>query len=141
MNRLRSCIALGAAFWLSAGAFDTLIVLRPETVDWDMAYFGIAATVDWMMYRMTPRFIGGALCRHVEALCIASIVANALGFALYLADTPPDIYNWIIKGINYALAIRLTITGGGDAINYFDLRGMVRGAFTRRVGYQAKEAQ
>lgn len=141
MNRLRSRFALLLLFWGSAKGFDVLITTRPPGEYWDMAYFGSAATVDWAMYRLTPLFVAGDLRRDVEALCIASIVTNALGFALYMADSPPSIYNWIIKGINYVLAIRLTIMGGGDVFNYFDWRGLVRGAFTGRLDHQAKEAK
>lgn len=141
MNPLRARIALLLLFWGSAKVFDALITARPPGEYWDMVYFGSAATIDWMMYRASGRFLAGDLLRDVEALCIASIVTNALGFALYMADSPPSIYNWIIKGINYVLAIRLTIMGGGDVLNGFDWRGLVRGAAFRRLDHQVKEAK
>lgn len=103
-----------------------------------MAYFGGAATVDWIMYHLSSRFVGGKLCRDVEALCIASIVTNALGFALYMAEFPPSVYNWMILGINYVLAIRLTLMGGGDVLNSTYWRDMVR-SFNRGRPYRAKE--
>lgn len=138
MNRLRSRIALGLVFLVTAKAYDALSPCRPIGEFWDMAYFGGAATVDWFMYRISRRFVGGALCRDVEALCIASIVTNALGFALYMAEYPPSIYNWIIAGINYVLAIRLTLMGGGDVFHPTYWRDMVRGFASGRP-YRAKE--
>lgn len=138
MNRLRSRLALAVLFYATAKAFDAVIPLRPHGEFWDMAYFGGAATVDWFMYHTCHRFIIGKLCRDVEALCIASIVTNALGFALYMAEFPPSIYNWMILGINYVLAIRLTLMGGGDVLNSTYWRDMVR-SFNRGRPYRAKE--
>lgn len=138
MNRLRSRLVLALLFWCSAKAFALMIPCRPAGEYWDMAYFGGAATVDWAMYHLCHRFIGGKLCRDVEALCIASIVANALGFGLYMADSPPSLYNWTISGINYVLAIRLTLMGGGDVSNNNNWRDLVRG-LTRGRAYSAKE--
>lgn len=138
MNLLRSRLILLALFWSTGKAFDLLITKRPSGEYWDMAYFGSAATVDWFMYQLCQKFTTGKLCRDVEALCIASIVTNALGFALYMASSPPTIYNWIIMGINYVLVIRLTVMGGGDVLNYHHWRDMVRGFIGRRT-YIAKE--
>lgn len=134
-------LALGAAFIITGNAFDHATDGLPYAPVFCLLYYGGAATVDLFMFRITRLFVSGALQKDVEALCIASIVTNALGFALYVADSPPSIYNWIIKGINYVLAIRLTIMGGGDVFNDFDWRGLVRGAFNGRVDHQAKEAK
>lgn len=106
-----------------------------------MAYFAGAATVDWMMYRLTPQLVEGKLCRDIEALCIASMLTHAIGFALYMAWYPPYFHNWIIKGINYVLAFKLIYTGGGNAFNDIDWRGLVRSAFLRRSNHMAKEAK
>lgn len=138
MNRFRSRLALLFVFLGSAKVFALLISYRAEGEYWDMAYFGSAATVDWFMYHLCHRFISGKLCRDVEALCIAFIVTNALGFGLYMADNPPSLYNWMISGINYVLAIRLTLMGGGDVFNNNHWRDLVRG-ITRGRAYSAKE--
>lgn len=138
MNRLRSRLALAVLFYATAKAFDALIPHRPIGEFWDMAYFGGAATVDWFMFYACRRFVSGALLRDMEALCIASIVANALGFALYMAEDPPTVYNWIIAGINYVLAVRLTLMGGGDVFNSTYWRDLVR-SFVRGRSYSAKE--
>lgn len=136
---LRAC--LGALFYATFKAFAYAAPLRPSGEDWDMVYFAGAATVDWIMYRITPLLTEGTLCRDIEALCIASIVAHAIGFALYMAWSPPYFHNWIIKGINYVLAIRLIYTGGGDVFNHNYWRDMVRGDIPRRARHVDKEAQ
>lgn len=141
MKPLRSLIFLGALFWLTFKVFEVAIAMRPYGEGWDMAYFAGAATVDWMMYRLTPRFVEGKLCRDIEALCIASILVHAIGFALYMAWSPPYFHNWLIKGINYVLAIRLIFTGGSNVFNNIDWRGVVRGALLRCQNNLAKEAQ
>lgn len=141
MNKLRFRLGLGFMFLATGFIFDKAISARPYGEYWDMAYFGSAATVDWMMLRLCGVFIKGKLQRDVEALCIASIVTNALGFALYMADSPPDLYNWVIRVINYVLAIRLIFMGGGDALNYSHWHRLVRGVAARCAGNLAKEAQ
>lgn len=139
MNRLRSRIALLLLFMMTAKTFDLVIPYRPSGEYWDMAYFGSAMTVDWLMFHMCRRFISGKLCRDVEALCIASIVTNALGFALYMAEYPPSIYNWMILGLNYVLAIRLTLMGGGDVPNTTHFWDLVRGVARGRVHLYSKK--
>lgn len=141
MSSLRSRICLGLIFYGSFKAFAHLIPLRPAGEQWDAAYFAGAATVDWLIFRITPLFARGQLCRDIESLLIASIATHAFGFALYMAYAPPSIHNWIIQGINYVLAIRLITTGGSDVFNGIDVRGILRGLAAGRAGHQAKEAQ
>lgn len=138
MNKLRSRIALLLLFYGTAKAYDAIIPLRPEGEFWDMAYFGFAASVDWFMFHVCHRLISGKLLRDIEALCIASIVINALGFALYMAEYPPSIYNWMIAGVNYVLVIRLILMGGGDVFNNTHWRDMVRSVASGH-SYSAKE--
>jgi len=137
MNTLRDRLSLWCLSLSTGYAFASVISARPAGEYWDMAYFGSAATVDWAMYYFCSAYLSGKLCRDMEALCIASIVANALGFALYMAEYPPTIYNLMIAGLNYVFAIRL-LMGRGDVFNYSHWRDLVRGAVSRR-SYFAKE--
>jgi len=131
---------LGFIFWVSAKVFDYVLPFRPSGEEWDIAYFCGAATVDWILYRITPLFVEGKLSRDVEALLIASITTHALGFALYMAFSPPSIHNWIIQGINYVLAIRLFYSGGCDAFTGTDCLGAFRRtAFRRSCHVDARE--
>lgn len=122
MNTWPACALLGALFYAVAKSFDRLIPFRPSGEFWDMAYYLLAATCDWLLFRNAHWFVRGKLHRDIQALYTASIVANAFGYVLYLAWSPPSFYNWIIQGINYAIAIRLIITGGHDVLNHFDNR-------------------
>jgi len=137
MNPWRNCFALAVVFYLTAKTFDLIIPYRPKGEFWDMFYYGSAATIDWMMFKLTPLFVSGKLYRDVQALCIAYIVANAFGFYQYMAYAPPSTYNWTIKGLDYALAIRLIFTGGSNALNDFDWSGMVRSFIARCSSHQA----
>ena len=141
MKALRSLVFLGVLFWLTFKVFEAVIAMRPPGEKWDIAYFVGAAVVDWMMYRLTPHFVEGKLCRDIEALCIASMLVHAVGFALYMAYSPPYFHNWTIRGLNYVLAFKLIFTGGSNVLTHFDWRGVVRGAFLRRQDNLAKEAQ
>ena len=147
MNTALRRIALAAVFYLTAKIFD--ILLKPNLPDGYyglVLYFGAAASVDWFMFYNCPRFVAGSLCRDMEALCIASIVVNALGFSLCMAPSPPlpypDAYSWAIQGINYVLAIRLLFVGDGNVLHHFNLlhwRAVVRGAFHGYTNHAAEE--
>lgn len=118
--------------YASAKAFD--FGVKPHVPDNEfgaVVYFGVAATVDWLLFYLCRRIVVGTLCRDVEALCIASIIANALGFVLYMAPSPPlsypDAYVWAIAGINYGTAFRLLFMGGGNVLDHRYWRSLVRG--------------
>jgi len=141
MNKLRSVVVLAVLFWLTFKLFEVVAKLRPPGEEWDVAYFVGAATIDWLMYRATPHLIAGKLCRDVELLCIASMFTHAIGFALYMVWYPPYFHNWTIKAINYVLAFKLITTGGGNAFNNTDWRGLLRGVVLRRQSYMAQKAE
>jgi len=125
-------------FLLSGMAFDLFMAgYSRNEFGWTVYYAG-AATVDCLMYRCVEKFLSGSLRRDIEALCIASICINALGWAMYLAYSPPELYNKAIAGVNYALAMRLIVMGGGDVFNYSYWRDLVR-SVTRGRSYLASE--
>lgn len=140
MNWWRRCLALGLVFMATGWAFDKATVGIENTPAAMLLYHGSAATVDLVMFRVTGFFVTAHLQRDIEALCIASIAVNALGWALYLAWTPPTIYNLLIEGLNYVLAIRLFM-GDGDVMDLSNWRGLVRSIVHRRQDHTAKEAQ
>lgn len=108
-------------------------------------FFGVAATFDWVQFYLCRHFVTGSLCRDIEALCIASIIANAFGFALYMAPSPPipypDPYIWATTGINYVLAFRLLFMGGGNVLDHRYWRDLVRGALSRRAHLYSQKAE
>lgn len=132
MNNWRRRLALGLVFILTSRAFAWATDGLPYAPLFWLLYYGGAATVDLFMYRIVRYFVSSHLQSNIEALCIASIASNALGWALIqLADAPPDFYNNLIAGINYVLAAQLLI-GDGNALDRLDRtywRGMVRRAF------------
>lgn len=116
MNNWRRRLALGLAFILTGRAFDWATDGLPYAPLFWLLYYGGAATVDLVMYKLVHLFVSSHLQRDIEALCIASVAVNALGWAIVLADSPPDLYNAFIAGLNYALAFRLFL-GDGNVLD------------------------
>ena len=141
MNTWRSRVALLLLFWMMAKAFDVFAARLPDGEFWDTSYYCFAATTEYIMYYQCRRFVTGKLCRDLEALCIASILAHAFGIKLYMAYSPPSTYKWIIQGINYVLAIRVIFTGGGNVLRNYYSNYMVRRFTVGRAGGLEKEAQ
>jgi len=149
MNTPLRRISLAVIFYLMAKTFDHLVKPNlPEGETFAVLYFGVAASVDWCMFYLCQRVVAGNLCRDMEALCIASIAVNALGFALYMAPSPPlpypGFYVWSIQGINYVLAARLLFMGDGNVLHHFDRfnwRAVVRRAFYGYQNHTTKETE
>lgn len=116
MNTWRRRLALWLAFLITGTAFDMATDGMPSAPLFWLLYYGGAATVDLFMFRITRFFVSKNLERDVEAICIASAAVNALGWALKMAEIPPDFYNSLIAGLNYVLALRLLL-GDGNVFN------------------------
>lgn len=147
MNTPLRRLKLALLFYITAKLFDHFI--KPYIPGGDIGavlYFGVAASVDWFMFYRCQRFVSGALCRDMEALCIASIAVNAFGFILYMAPSPPlpypGSYVWLIQGINYVLAVRLLLLGDGNVLHHPDLlnwRSVVRSVTHRYQNHSTTE--
>ena len=134
-------MALGLAFVMTGKAFDLATDGLPYAPLFWLLYYGGAATVDLIMYRLVHLFVSSRLQRDIEALCIASVAVNALGWAIVLADSPPDLYNAFIAGLNYALAFRLFL-GDRNALDtayYRDRITLVLRNLFERAGYAPTE--
>lgn len=140
MTRWRRRIALGAAFLISAQAFAFVADGVPNTPEGMLLYHAGAGTVDLAMAAVVHYFVTGFIRRDIEALCFASILANALGWERYLAYAPPTLYNALIAGLNYGLAIRL-LMGDGNVLDIDNWRRLVRRFVPGRQGALAKEAK
>lgn len=137
MNTWRHRASLGLAFLITAMVFDSMTEGVPNTPNGMLLYHGGAGTFDLAMAVMARLFITGYLRRDVEALCYASLASNALGWALYLARTPPTLYDSLITGLNYGLAARL-LMGDGDVFDIDRWRRLVWRALSWRSGVLAK---
>lgn len=113
-------LAIATAVIVTGGAFDRLASHLSNTPDGMMLYHGSAAFVDALLFKATRVVAAGYLRRDVEFIFIASAAVNALGWALYMAWTPPYLYNNMVMGLNYALAVRL-LMGDGNVFNVFDI--------------------
>lgn len=94
----------------------------PNTDEGMLQFHGSAATVDFMLLYIAPRFIGGRLCDDTQILCLVSCVANFLGFIAYTAYSPPIFYNWFMWGLAHVQFGRILLVDhhGADYLG-FDL--------------------
>ena len=93
---------------------------------WMLVFHGSAALCDLMLIYSLPSILSGELCKHMETLCLTSIVGNALGWFAYMAYAPPDIYNYSMWVLSYIQWGRLLMVDSDDP--YFMGRNMVRSA-------------
>lgn len=117
MNGWRSRLTLGALFWVAIQAHGIFTGPLPNTDFGMLVFHGTAALVDLLLLTCAPRFIDGRLCDDIQALCLASIVGNALGWAMYLANAPPDIFNTLMWGLSYVQWGRLLIVDDADDVD------------------------
>ena len=117
MNGWRARVILLALLWATAELHASVMksLHLPPTDGAGALFFLTAATVDWLLLYSAPRLISGRLCDDIQASCIASIVVNCVGLALYLAYTPPAIYYLLIKSVTYGQYLRLLYVGRYDA--------------------------
>jgi len=115
MNGWRSRLVLSAVFLAVNTTHNMVTEPFPNTPGWMLVYHGSAAAVDYLLLRCSPWFIAGQLCDDIEALCFASMFANSLGWALYMAKIPPEFYDTLTLGIIYVQYFRLLLMDRHDA--------------------------
>lgn len=127
--RYRFAVALLilVVMWSHATVTDAL----PNTPLGMLMFHGSAALCDLILIYSFPSLVKGQLCKDMEALCIASILGNTLGWFAYLAYAPPDFYNCLMWSITYIQWGRLLMADNDDPD--FVGRFMVRGNHTGRV--------
>ena len=86
----------------------------PNTPFGMLMFHGSAALCDLMLIYSFPSILDGKLCRNMEALCIASIVGNAIGWFAYLAYAPPFMYNFLMYALTYIQWGRLLMADNND---------------------------
>lgn len=126
MNAWRSRLLVGLvmllAMWLHAVALANIA----NTPTCMLLYHGSAAAVDLLLLFSAPLFLSGRLCDDMQAMNLASIIANFAGWIAYLAYAPPVFYDTFMQGLTYVQFIRLFIVDRHVADRLgFDL---VRGA-------------
>jgi hypothetical protein len=115
MNLLRFrvifALVLGLAIYIHGEATASL----PNTDAGMLLFHGSAATVDFFLLYSVPRLLESQLCDDMQTLCLVSIVGNALGWALYMAEFPPVFYNTFMWGLSYVQWARLFMVDRHDA--------------------------
>jgi hypothetical protein len=131
MNGWHSRLILVAAFFLAARMHDWIMLNCANTPEMMAIYHGSAGAVDLFLLYLAQHRISGRLCDHIQASCIASVVINFVGYRLYMAYFPPDIYNLLIGTLSYVQYLRLLYVGRHDA-DYHQL-AMVPGTASVRA--------
>ena len=115
MNIWRSRIAFGGVS-LGIALLHAWALSDVSNTDFGMLLFhGSAAACELFLIALVPHILSGQVCTDMETLSIVSIVANAIGWFLYVASYPPvffDVFTW---GLSYVQAIRLAIPDRYDA--------------------------
>jgi len=118
MNSWRSRALFGAVS-LAVALLHALATADVSNTDFGMFVFhGSAAACELFLILLCPNLLAGRVCDDMETLCIVSIVANALGWGLYLAYAPPVFFDTFTWGLSYVQVIRLSTPDRNDADYY-----------------------
>lgn len=115
MNLLRYRIAMAAVLGLAIYIHSQCTAPLPNTDEGMLWFHGSAAAVDFFLLCITPYFFEGQLCDDMQTLSLVSIVGNALGWALYVAEIPPVLFNTFMWGLSYVQWARLFMVDRHDA--------------------------
>jgi hypothetical protein len=137
-NSWQSRLLFAVALWLANVIHRDLVADVSNTPVGMLAYHGLAALFDMLLLICAPLMLSGRLCDDLQALCLASMVINFLGWIAYLAYAPPSLYNWMIWSCGYVQWARLLYVDRHDADRLgFDL---VPGADRWRRQFHIREA-
>jgi hypothetical protein len=95
-----------------------------------LMFHGSAWMVDLFLLCSVPALLAGRLCDDMQALCLASIAVNFVGWILYMAYAPPVFYNMIQWSLAYVQWLRLFMVDGSYD-HFLGLHMVLRGAGRR----------
>lgn len=124
MNGWRYRVTFLAALWAAAKIHADMMHPLPNTPLGMLVFHGSAGLIDLILIYCAPTFLSGPLCDDTQTLCLISIVANFLGWLLYLAYAPPAFYNSFMWGLGCVQSVRLFLVD--DDASSAIRRGMVR---------------
>lgn len=114
MNGWRLRLLYGAVMWVIFDIHANVTVSLPNTPAGMLAFHFSAALADFVLLYSTPWLLSGRLCDDMQTLSFVSIVGNALGWALYLAYSPPVFFNTFMWGLTCVQGARLLIVDCDD---------------------------
>lgn len=115
MNAWRSRLTALIALWAFNMVHSEIATFLPNSPLGMLLVHGSAGLIDLGLIYCAPTFLSGPVCDDTEILCLISIVANFIGWLLYLAYTPPEFYNSFMWGLGCVQSVRLFIVDSGDA--------------------------
>ena len=111
-NGIGARLMAGLVLWLAALMHSGACTNVANTPAGMLIYHGSAALVDYGLLIYSAYALSGNLSYDMQMLNFVSMIFNFIGWILYLAYSPPVIYNTLIAGLGYAQLIRLLIVGG-----------------------------
>lgn len=118
MNTWRSRTTFGLISFALA-LIHALAAADVSNTDFGMLIFhGSAVACELFLIYLAPHLLEDRICTDMETLCIVSIIANALGWGLYVAYAPPVFFDTFMWGLSYVQLIRLSIPDRYDADHY-----------------------
>lgn len=115
MNDWRFRLLMAAIGWLAMDIHSDVTANLPNTDMGMLAFHGSAAAVELVLIFCMPWLLEGRLCDDMQTLSLVSMIANALGWALYLASLPPVFYNTFMWGLSCVQLGRLLMVDRHDA--------------------------
>lgn len=127
MTSWRSRIITGLLFLAAMKIHEYATADMPNSPVSMLLFHGSASMVDLVLLYAVPAIIAGRLCDDMQALCLASIVVNFIGWLLYMAYASPIFYNVISWSLAYVQWLRLFMADGNDAY-HLGVHMVLRGA-------------
>lgn len=140
-NGWRFRIAAGLLGFGVAQLHGWLAADVPNTDVGMFIYHWSAGCAEFLLLAAAPYFLQGTLCDRIQYSCVASILANGLGWLAYTAYTPPMYYDFTIGVISCGQILLLLV--GGKHVDFSHLVGniLLRGSNPGRPELNLKKAQ
>ena len=110
-NSWAARLIYGLALWLAGYMHNELVQNVSNTPAGMLVYHMSAAIMDYALLICASSFLFGRLSETMQTLCMFSMVANFVGWVLYLAYAPPIPYNYAIEALAYAQYAALILVG------------------------------
>ncbi len=119
-------LSVGAIFWITASIHHDLVMDVENSVVGMFAYHASAALCDFLLLILSANVLVGRLSDDMQALFLAFMCLNFLGFLAYAAYISPVFYDMACLGLSYAQYLRIFMDDQYDALAHLLGNKLVR---------------